>query len=43
VEELKLEEEMGSIKDKVITPSTVDNTCFVYIQEEDIRVEEFKL
>ena len=34
---------MGSIKDKVITPSTVDNTCSVYIQEEDIKMEEFKL
>ena len=33
---------MGSIKDKIITPSTVENTCTVYIQEEDIKVEEFK-
>ena len=34
---------MGSIKDKVITPSTVENTCSVYIRGEGIQKEEFKL
>jgi len=33
---------MVFIMDKVITPSTVENTYTVYIQEEDIKVEEFE-
>jgi len=34
---------MSSIKDEVITPSTVENTFSVNIQGEGIQKEEFKL
>ena len=30
---------MNSSKDEVITPSTVENTCTVYVQEEDVKME----
>ncbi|XP_023323229.1 uncharacterized protein LOC111697438 isoform X2 [Eurytemora carolleeae] len=33
---------MVCIKDKVITP-TVEDTCTVYVQEEEIKVEECEL
>ena len=30
---------MNSSKDEVNTPSTVENTCTVYVQEEDVKME----
>ena len=30
---------MVSFKDEVITPSTVEDTCTVYVQEEDVKME----
>ena len=42
MEECELKKKMVCIKDKVITP-TVEDTCTVYVQEEEIKVEEFEL
>ena len=30
---------MDSIKVEVITPSTVEDTCTVYVREEDVKME----
>ena len=30
---------MDSNKNEVITPSTVEDTCIVYAQEEDVKME----
>ena len=37
-----MKKEIVNIKDKVITP-TVEDTCTVYVQEEEIKVEECEL
>ena len=38
-EEFKIKEESFFIKEEVFPPSTVEDICTVYVQEEDVKME----
>ena len=41
-EELKMKKEKGFIKEEVITPCIVEDTCTLYVQGEVMKEEEIK-